>query len=108
MYRIENHPIIEEFKKGSPVTFLFNGKELTGFEGEPIAAALRASGVLVHRYTAKRAEPRGVFCAIGRCNDCVMIVDGTPNIRTCTTPLKAGMKVETQYGSAKGAAKEND
>jgi hypothetical protein len=27
-----------------------------------------------------------------------MIVDGKPNIRTCVTPLKAGMKVETQYG----------
>ena len=38
------------------------------------------------------------FCAIGRCTDCVMVVDGKPNVRTCITPLAEGMTVETQYG----------
>ncbi len=109
MYRIENHPILHQFDKGQRVSFLLDGKEMEGFAGEPIAIALRNSGVLVHRYTAKRAEPRGIFCAIGRCNDCVMIVDGTPNVRTCVTPLQAGMNVETQYGiQSRGAAENND
>ena len=77
---------------------------MEGLEGEPIMAALKVNGVMVHRYTAKTHEPRGVFCAIGRCTDCVMIVDGKPNVRTCITPLEEGMKVETQYGvSAKEA-----
>jgi aerobic-type carbon monoxide dehydrogenase small subunit (CoxS/CutS family) len=53
----------------------------------------------VHRYTAKRHEPRGIFCAIGRCTDCVMVVDGVPNVRTCMTPLTEGMRVQTQYGA---------
>ena len=102
--RIEKHPILEDFKKGDPVEFEFDGKKLAGFSGEPIAAALRAAGVMIHRYTVKRGEPRGISCAIGRCTDCVMIVDGTPNVRTCITALKAGMKVQTQYGiSEKGA-----
>lgn len=96
--RLTEHPILGEYDKGEKVTFYYNGKEVTGFEGEPIAAALMANGVKVHRYTVKRNEPRGVFCAIGRCTDCVMVVDGEPNVRTCMTPLKAGMKVETQYG----------
>lgn len=26
----------------------------------------------------KKHEPRGIFCAIGRCTDCVMVVDGAP------------------------------
>ena len=42
---------------------------------------------MVHRYTAKRHEARGVFCAIGRCTDCVMVVDGRPNVRTCMRML---------------------
>ncbi|WP_414144401.1 2Fe-2S iron-sulfur cluster-binding protein, partial [Absicoccus sp.] len=42
----------------------------------------------------------------GRCTDCVMVVDGKPNIRTCVTPLKAGMQVQTQYGVR--AMKEGD
>jgi len=61
-------------------------------------AALKAAGVMVHRHTLKNDAPRGIFCAIGRCTDCVMIVDGQPNVRTCVTPLRAGMRVQTQYG----------
>ena len=96
--RIDTHPILGEIPKGPEVTFTFDGRPMTGREGEPIAVALRAGGVLVHRYTAKQDKPRGVFCAIGRCTDCIMIVDGKPNVRTCVTPLKAGMKVQTQHG----------
>lgn len=80
------------------VRFTFDGKELEGCEGETIAAALCAAGISTHRYTTKRHEPRGIFCAIGRCTDCVMIVDGKPNTRTCITPLREGMNVQTQDG----------
>lgn len=96
--RIETHPILGKIEKGQQVAFTYNGRPVSGCEGEPIAAALKAAGLMVHRYTKKEHKPRGVFCAIGRCTDCVMVVDGKPNVRTCVTPLKAGMKVETQYG----------
>lgn len=96
--RIEEHPILGNYEKGELVTFTLDGQKLQGYEGEPVAAALRAAGVMVHRYTLKNHEPRGVFCAIGRCTDCVMIIDGQPNVRTCVTPLKAGMNIQTQYG----------
>lgn len=96
--RIKNHPILGEIPKGRLVKFLFDGKEIEGYEGEPIAAALKAAGVMVHRHTAKLNKPRGIFCAIGRCTDCVMVVDGKPNVRTCVTPLEEGMNVQTQYG----------
>lgn len=94
--RILQHPIIEHYDKGRTVRFYFNGAELEGCEGEPIAMALRANGILQHRFTAKLHQPRGVFCAIGRCTDCVMVVDGQPNVRTCMTPLREGMRVQTQ------------
>lgn len=97
--RIHEHPILGEYEKGKLVHFAFDGKDITGYEGESIAAALKAAGVMVHRYTAKEHKPRGVFCAIGRCTDCVMIVDGQPNVRTCVTELKEGMDVKTQYGA---------
>lgn len=96
--RIEEHPILGKQEKGRLVKFYYNNIELEGYEGESIAAALKAAGVMVHRYTKKEHKPRGIFCAIGRCTDCVMVVDGSPNIRTCVTPLKEGMKVQTQYG----------
>lgn len=96
--RIKNHPILGEFEKREEVGFLYNGKQMVGFKGEPIAMALRAKGVKIHRYTSKDHKPRGVFCAIGRCTDCVMIVNGKPNVRTCVTELEDGMVVETQNG----------
>ena len=98
MSRIENHPILGETEKGSEVEFTFDGKPMKGCEGEPIAIALKANGVMIHRYTKKEHKPRGIFCAIGRCTDCVMVVDGKPNIRTCVTPLHQGMDVRTQDG----------
>lgn len=104
--RITEHPILGIQEKGPLVTFTYNGTEIEGYEGEPIAAALKAAGLMVHRYTAKEHKPRGIFCAIGRCTDCVMVVDGVPNIRTCVTPLKAGMNVQTQYGVSEKPFKE--
>ena len=96
--RIENHPILGTFEKGRKVSFLFDDKAMEGFEGEPIAVALKSNGVKIHRYTQKRNEPRGIFCAIGRCTDCIMVVDGTPNVRTCVEPLKEGSVIQTQVG----------
>ena len=100
MSRIAEHPVLGAVEHGEVVTFTYNGAPLEGYAGEPIAMALHAAGVMVHRFTAKRHEPRGVFCAIGRCTDCVMVVDGKPNVRTCMTPLAAGMDVRTQDGVA--------
>jgi len=96
--RIKEHPILGSIEKGEKIAFTVDGRTVLGYEGEPIAAALRAEGIMVHRHT-KKGSPRGIFCAIGRCTDCVMIVDGKPNVRTCVTPLKEGMVVKTQYGT---------
>ncbi len=96
--RIEEHPILGRLKKGKLVEIEVDGEVIQAIEGEPIAAALMAAGRKVFRYTRKLHEPRGVFCAIGRCTDCMMVVDGRPNVRTCVTPVKAGMKIRTQHG----------
>ena len=96
--RISEHTILGEQQKGKLVTFTYDGKELQGYEGEPIAAALKAAGVMVHRYTKKEHKTRGIFCAIGRCTDCEMVVFGFQKVRTLMTQLAEGMKVQTQYG----------
>ncbi len=80
------------------MSFSFDGKQLEGYEGEPIAAALHANGVKVYRETPVRHQPRGFFCAIGKCSSCFMVVDGVSNVRTCATSLEEGMRVETQRG----------
>ncbi len=98
--RVIKHPILEELSDLKTVTLYFNGQPIEAVEGEPVAAALLNAGIRVFRTTAKRHEPRSVFCAIGRCTDCMMIVDGVPNTRTCVTPVHDGMHVERQEGLA--------
>lgn len=96
--RVEDHPILGKLEKGPIVEIEVDGEVIQAIAGEPITAALLAAGKSILRYTRKLHEPRGVFCAIGRCTDCMMIVDGVPNVRTCVTPVKAGMKIQTQRG----------
>lgn len=96
--RIFDHPILGELEEKKKVWIEVDSKKIEALEGEPIAAALLAAGVSTFRFTSGRKEPRGVFCAIGLCTDCVMIVDGVPNVRTCVTPVRDGMKIETQVG----------
>ncbi len=94
--RIAEHPVLE-FKNGQEVTFTFEGQQMKGIAGEPIAAALHANGVRELR--EHNGRPRGFFCAIGNCSSCLMEVDGVPNVRVCVEPLKSGMVVKLQHGS---------
>ena len=98
--RITEHPILDVDHNRKSVTIYYNDRALTAYEGEPVASALMAAGIRSMRTTARRHEPRGVFCAIGRCTDCMMIVDGRPNTRTCVTLVRDGMRVERQEGLA--------
>ena len=104
--RVIEHPILDELKDSKTVTLYYNGQPIEALEGEPIASALMNAGIRVFRTTAKRHEPRGIFCAIGRCTDCMMIVDGVPNTRTCVTPVRDGMHVKTQDGLGSFEQKE--
>jgi predicted molibdopterin-dependent oxidoreductase YjgC len=97
-FRILEHPILGKIEERKKITIYLDDKKIPAFEGEPIAAALAAAGTKVFRLTSEKNEPRGIFCAIGRCTDCVMTVNGEPNVRTCVTLAREGMKVETQKG----------
>lgn len=99
--RVDDHIILGENDPGEIVEITVDGKKMKAKEGEQILAALLANGIIINRYTVKREEPRGLFCGIGQCTDCAMVVNGKPNVRTCVTPVKAGIVIETQYGVGK-------
>ena len=89
-------------------TFTMDGKEVTAREGETVAAALIANGIRTFRHTAKHHEPRGIFCGIGQCTDCIMEIDGVMNVRACMTMAKPGMVVRSQDGHGKIAGEGKD
>lgn len=100
--RVDKHPVLGDREVGKLVSISVDGKEIQAVEGEPIAAALLAQGMRVMRKTPRFGEPRGVFCGIGRCTDCIMTVDGVPNVRTCVTPVKGGMVVTSNLRDGGG------
>jgi predicted molibdopterin-dependent oxidoreductase YjgC len=99
MNRITNHPILDQEKPSREVTIFVDDKPILAREGEMIAAALIANGIFINRYTLHKHKPRGIYCAISRCTDCIMTVDGVPNIRTCITEVREGMRITTQKGA---------
>lgn len=103
--RLEEHPVLE-FKPGRKVSFTMDGQLLEGYEGEPVAVALEANGIKYLRQSPEMGRPRGIFCAQGNCASCLMIVDGRPNVRTCTEKLRAGMRVQRQKGKGSLLARD--
>ncbi len=79
--------------RGAPLRLLFEGRELTAYLGESVAAALLAAGVRTLGH-GPDGGPRGLYCGMGACFECRVTVDGRPNLRACMTPVAPGMRVE--------------
>jgi predicted molibdopterin-dependent oxidoreductase YjgC len=89
---------VEGVERGRALTIVVDGAELRAYKGESIAAALLGSGRRFTRWTARTGEPRGYVCGMGICQDCLVTVDGLPNVRACMTPVRDGLRVEIQRG----------
>src|SRR6266851_3334879 len=79
---------------GAPVRLRFDGREIEALPGETIAAALAAAEIVAVR-RARSGAPRGPFCGMGVCFDCLVTVDGRPSQRACLTKVEAGMDVRS-------------
>jgi hypothetical protein len=96
--RSTSRRVSEGVARAAPFMLTVDGETIEAYPGETVATALLAAGRRTARRTAHRGAPRGVFCAIGLCHDCRMVVDGEANVRTCLVPARPGMTVDTQQG----------
>ncbi|MEO6020191.1 MAG: (2Fe-2S)-binding protein [Knoellia sp.] len=83
----------------STSTFSFDGTDIAFVPGQSVGAALIAAGRPSWRTTRHDGAPRGLFCGIGVCFDCLVTVDGFPNERACLVLAEVGQQVSTQEGS---------
>jgi predicted molibdopterin-dependent oxidoreductase YjgC len=90
-------PSDENISRGPRITFKINGTLKSGYLGESIATVLLAEGIVIMR-TTTQGQSRGVFCGMGVCFDCLVVVDGIPNTRACMTWIKDGMDIQIQNG----------
>jgi predicted molibdopterin-dependent oxidoreductase YjgC len=79
-------------ERGQRVRLVVDGAVVPAFAGESVAAALLSAGRRGLRVTPRHAEPRGMYCGIGQCFECVLTVDGE-RVRACMTPVRDGMRV---------------
>jgi D-hydroxyproline dehydrogenase subunit gamma len=87
-------------QRPEPVEIYVDGTGVAAFEGESVATALLAAGVRAFRRTPS-GTPRGPFCNMGACFDCLVTIDGEPFQRACRSPVQAGMRVETTSDDAR-------
>ncbi|MEU6003276.1 MULTISPECIES: (2Fe-2S)-binding protein [unclassified Streptomyces] len=85
-------------------TVTFDGREIPALPGQTVAAALWSAGITAWRTTRREGGPRGVFCGIGVCFDCLVEVNGRANQRACLVPAIPGAEIRTQDGSGHGGA----
>ena len=89
------------------VSFQFEGQSLTAPAGDSVAAALLSNGVASFRHTPERNLPRGPFCMMGVCFDCLVEIDGRSNQQACQVEVADGMKV-SRAGIADTRSSESD
>lgn len=93
--RIEPQPGVV---RGERVRITVDDRAVDCYVGESVAAAMIAEhDDLTLRETAE-GEPRGLFCGMGVCFECLVVVDGVPNTRACMTWVRDGLAVATQVG----------
>ncbi len=85
---------IEGIERGAPITITVNGQPVPAYAGESIAAALMAAGYRAFRRTEAGGSPRGFFCGMGMCFDCLVTIDGAPNVRSCMVEVQEGCVVQ--------------
>jgi predicted molibdopterin-dependent oxidoreductase YjgC len=88
-------PLDSNLERGTEIMVTIDGERVLAYTNETVSAVLMAQGRSSTRRTIK-GDLRGVFCGMGVCFDCVLVVDNIPNTRGCVTWVKDGMMIESQ------------
>ena len=81
------------------LSFTFDGQTISAREGDSVAAALMAAGVRALRNTPVSRVPRGPYCLMGVCFECLVEIDGVQNVQSCMVEASDGMRVRSMRGA---------
>ncbi|MEH6725479.1 MAG: (2Fe-2S)-binding protein [Hyphomicrobiales bacterium] len=82
----------DSIQRAPLVAFTFNGRAISGHRGEAVFTALTRAGVLHLRDAPEDGAPRGAFCCMGLCQECVVEIAGN-SVESCRQPLSEGLAV---------------
>ncbi|WP_116474941.1 (2Fe-2S)-binding protein [Zobellella maritima] len=81
------------------VNIEIDGRPFSAREGDSVAAAMLAAGCTPSRTTPVSGSPRAPYCMMGICFECLVEIDGLPNVQGCMVQVTEGMKVRRQLGA---------
>ena len=84
---------IDGIQRSEKVTLRVNGEEVEAYRGEMLIAALIAAGFQTMKRSPVLGQQRGGLCGMGGCYECLVTVDGLPNVRACMVEVEEGMEV---------------
>jgi predicted molibdopterin-dependent oxidoreductase YjgC len=87
--------------KRAVIALTVDGQRIEVRDGDSVAAAMLAAGLLQSRTTPVSGAPRAPYCMMGVCFDCLMEIDGVGSRQACLMPARDGMVVRTQHGARK-------
>ena len=95
--RLISHPVLNLSSEASKtIRIKVDGKDFDVRDGEILAAALWANGIISLGHNPSDGAHRGMYCGIGHCYECRVTVDGQEDVRSCLVRVRDGMRVTLQ------------
>ncbi|MEI8131049.1 MAG: (2Fe-2S)-binding protein [Leptolinea sp.] len=91
----QSSSLLPALQRGRLVIINVDGNPVDAYEGETVAAALLSAGISVFRLSHNHKQPRGVYCGMGICYECLVTINGVHAQRACVTSVAEGMQIET-------------
>ena len=88
-------------ERETTITIEVDGESVSAAPGDSVAAALFASGIASFGHAPVDDGPRGPWCAMGVCFECLVEIDGEPNRQACMTPVRQGLRVTRRPGGVR-------
>lgn len=82
--------------KNSLIEIEFDGTVLDALEGEMVASVLMAAGIMNFRDAPVSNTPRGPYCMMGVCFECLVEIDGVGHQQACLVPVRSGMSIKRE------------
>lgn len=82
-------------RRGKSISLIIDGRTISAYEGELVSTVLLAEGIRTFSHKLKTGKPAGVYCGMGVCYECLVTINGVPNLRACQTPAADQMVIET-------------
>lgn len=82
--------------QGTPIQIEIDGTPAAAYAGESVATAIMAQGQRTFTQPSVYNYARTIFCGMGVCHQCLVTVNGVPDVRACMTAIRPGMKIQTE------------